>query len=126
ILNLSVVNLIMNMRHRTVYMQINSISPIPEDDDDLHLPELVYWASLGDVEQVEQGLQEGLDVNSADEEGYSALQAAAENDHLDVVKLLVSKGADIAHRSPHTALELAEMAGNKEVMVYLKSLTGTI
>ncbi len=107
-------------------MQFDSFSPIPEDDDELHLPELVYWASLGDVEQVEQGLQEGLDVNSADEEGYSALQAAAENDHLDVVKLLVSKGADIAHRTPHTALELAEMAGNKEVMVYLKSLTGTI
>ncbi len=101
-------------------MNINSFSPIPEDDE-LHLPELVYWASLGDIEQVEQGY-----VNSADEEGYSALQAAAENDHLDVVKLLVSKGADIAHRSPHTALELAEMAGNKEVMVYLKSLTGTI
>src|SRR5690606_20311634 len=107
-------------------MKLNSISPIPEDDDELHLPELVYWASLGDIEQVVQGLQEGLDVNYADEEGYSALQEAAENDHLDVVKLLVSKGADIAHRSPNTALELAEMAGNKEVMAYLKSLTGTV
>lgn len=107
-------------------MQFDSFSPIPEDDDELHLPELVYWASLGDVEQVEQGLQEGLDVNSADEEGYSALQAAAENDHLDVVKLLVSKGADIAHRSPNTALELAEMAGNKDVVTYLKSLAGGV
>ncbi|MCO8045208.1 ankyrin repeat domain-containing protein [Acinetobacter bohemicus] len=107
-------------------MNINSFSPIPEDDNELHLPELVYWASLGDVEQVEQGLQEGLNVNSADEEGYSALQAAAENDHLAVVKLLVSKGADLAHRSPHTALELAEMARNKEVIAYLKSLTGGI
>jgi ankyrin repeat protein len=105
-------------------MNINSFSPIPEDDDELHLPELVYWASLGDVEQVEQGLQEGLNVNSADEEGYSALQAAAENDHLEVVKLLVSKGADIDHHSTYTALELAEMAGNKEVAVYLKSLKG--
>lgn len=107
-------------------MQFHAISPIPEDDDELHLPELVYWASLGDVEQVEQGLQEGLDVNSVDDEGYSALQAAAENDHLDVVKLLVSKGADIAHRSPNTALELAEMAGNKDVVAYLKSLAGGI
>lgn len=105
-------------------MELNSFSPIPEDDDELHLPELVYWASLGDAEQVEQGLQDGLDVNSADEEGYSALQAAAENDHLDVVKLLVSKGADLAHRSPYTALELAEMADNKEVIAYLKSLAG--
>src|SRR5690606_7242277 len=107
-------------------MQFNSISPIPEDDDELHLPELVYWASLGDVEQVEQGWQEGLAVNSVDDEGYSALHAAAENDHLDVVKLLVSKGADIAHRSPNTALELAEMAGNKDVVAYLKSLAGGI
>ena len=107
-------------------MKLNSISPIPEDDDELHLPELVYWASVGDVEQVEQGLQEGLNVNSADEEGYSALQAAAENDHLEVVKLLVSKGADVDHRSTYTALELAEMAGNKDVVAYLKSLKGGI
>jgi len=107
-------------------MEFNSISPIPEDDDELHLPELVYWASVGDVEQVEQGLQEGLNVNSADEEGYSALQAAAENDHLEVVKLLVSKGADVDHRSTYTALELAEMAGNKDVVEYLKSLKGSI
>ncbi|NNH34246.1 ankyrin repeat domain-containing protein [Acinetobacter sp. NIPH 2377] len=103
-------------------MEINSFSPIPEDDEELHLPELVYWASIGDVEQVEQRLQEGLDVNSADDEGYSALQAAAENDHLEVVKLLVSKGADVDHRSTYTALELAEMAGNKDVVAYLKSL----
>ena len=107
-------------------MQFDSFSPIPEDDDELHLPELVYWASLGDIEQVEQALQEGLDVNSADEEGYSALHAAAENDHLEVVKLLVSKGADVDHRSIYTALELAEMAGNKDVVAYLKSLKGGI
>lgn len=107
-------------------MKLNSFSPIPEDDDELHLPELVYWASIGDVEQVENGLQEGLDVNSADEEGYSALQAAAENDHLEIVKLLVSKGADVDHRSTYTALELAEMAGNKDVVAYLKSLKGGI
>ncbi|WP_180034276.1 ankyrin repeat domain-containing protein [Acinetobacter sp. YH12233] len=107
-------------------MKLNSFSPIPEDDEELHLPELVYWASIGDVEQVENGIQEGLDVNSADEEGYSALQAAAENDHLEVVKLLVSKGADVDHRSTYTALELAEMAGNKDVVAYLKSLKGGI
>ena len=106
------------------FMKLNSFSPIPEDDDELHLPELVYWASLGDIEQVEQALQEGLDVNSADEEGYSALHAAAENDHLEVVKLLISKGADINHRSTYTALELAEMAENQEIVSYLKSLKG--
>ena len=105
-------------------MKLNSFSPIPEDDAELHLPELVYWASLGDVEQVEQLLAAGTDPNQTDDEGYSALQAAAENDHLEVVKLLISKGADVDHRSTYTALELAEMAGNKEVVAYLKSLKG--
>lgn len=103
-------------------MQINSFSPLPEDDDELHLPELVYWASFGDVEQVEQLLAEGTDPNQMDDEGYSALQAAAENDHLAVVKLLVSKGANVAYKGEYTALQLAEMADHRDVVAYLKSL----
>ena len=57
-----------------------------------------------------------------DDEGYSALQAAAENDHLAVVQLLVSKGANVAYMGEYTALQLAEMAENTEVVAYLKSL----
>ncbi|MCF4614861.1 ankyrin repeat domain-containing protein [Acinetobacter baumannii] len=72
-------------------MKINSFSPIPEDDEELSLPELIYWASLGDLEQVKQLLIDGEDPNQTDDEGYSALQAAAENDHLEIVKLLVEK-----------------------------------
>ena len=34
-------------------MKLNSFSPIPENDDELHLPELVYWASLGELAEVE-------------------------------------------------------------------------
>ena len=103
-------------------MKLNSFSPLPENDDELHLPELVYWASLGDVEQVEQLLAEGTDQNQTDDEGYSALQAAAENDHLAVVKLLVGKGANVAYKGEYTALQLAEMAEHEEVIAYLKSL----
>ncbi|WP_104021893.1 ankyrin repeat domain-containing protein [Acinetobacter sp. 1000160] len=103
-------------------MMFNSFSPLPEDDDELHLPELVYWASLGDVEQVEQLLAEGTDPNQTDDEGYSALQAAAENDHLAVVKLLVSKGVNVAYKGEYTALQLAEMAEHHDVVAYLKSL----
>lgn len=86
-------------------MKINSFSPIPEDDEELSLPELIYWASLGDLEQVKQLLIDGEDPNQTDDEGYSALQAAAENDHLEIVKLLVEKGrmslikANIQHYS---------------------------
>ncbi|NNP67392.1 ankyrin repeat domain-containing protein [Acinetobacter sp. Ac_5812] len=101
-------------------MKLNSFSPLPEDE--LHLPELVYWASLGDVEHVDQLLAEGIDPNQTDDEGYSALQAAAENDHLAVVKLLVSKGANVAYKGEYTALQLAEMAEHSEVVAYLKSL----
>ena len=103
-------------------MTLNSFSPIPDDDVALHLPELVYWASLGDVEQVEQLLAAGTDPNQTDDEGYSALQAAAENDNLAVVKLLVSKGANVAYKGEYTALQLAEMAEHSEVVAYLKSL----
>ena len=103
-------------------MKLNSFSPIPEDDDELHLPELVYHASLGNLAEVEQLLANGTDVNTADEEGYSALQAAAENDNLDVVKLLVAQGANVNQKTQYTALELAEMAGNKDVVNYLKNL----
>ena len=101
-------------------MKLDSFSPLPEDDEELHLPELVYWASLGDVEQVVQLLEDGIDPNQTDEEGYSALQAAAENDNLAVVKLLVSKGANVSYKGKYTALQLAEMAENIEVVAYLK------
>ena len=103
-------------------MKINSFSPISENDEELSLPELIYWASLGDLKQVKQLLIDGEDPNQTDEEGYSALQAAAENDHLAVVKLLVDKGAHVAYKSEYTALQLAEMAGNNDVVSYLKSL----
>ena len=103
-------------------MHFNSFSQLPEDDEELHLPELVYCASLGDVEQVEQLLAEGTDPNQTDDEGYSALQAAAENDHLAVVKVLVSQGANVAYKGEYTALQLAEMAKNTDVVEYLRSL----
>lgn len=103
-------------------MKLNAFSPIPENEEELHLPELVYWSSLGDVAQVKSILEQGVDVNSTDEDGYSALQAAAENNYLDVVKLLVSHHADIHLKGQYTALELAEMAGNQQIVDYLKSL----
>ena len=103
-------------------MKLNSFSPLSEDDEELNLPELVYWASLGNMEQVEQLLADGIDPNQTDDEGYSALQAAAENNHLAVVKLLVSKGANVAYKGEYTALQLAEMAQHDEVIAYLKSL----
>jgi uncharacterized protein len=103
-------------------MKFNYLPEIPENDDELHLPELVYWASLGELAEVEKSLVNGVDVNSTDDEGYSALQAAAENGYLDVVKLLVEKGANVQYKGEYTALQLAEMAEQVEIIEYLKSL----
>lgn len=44
-------------------MKINSFSPIPEDDEELSLPALIYWASLGDIDQVKELLIDGEDPN---------------------------------------------------------------
>lgn len=104
-------------------MEFNSFSPIPEDEDELHLPELVYWSSLGDAEEVQILLNNGADPNTSDEEGYSALHAAAENGHLAVVKILVDHGADVGFKSEYTALELAQMTGQQSIIDYLKKLS---
>lgn len=103
-------------------MKLNAFSPIPEDDNELHLPELVYWASLGELEEVEKSLANDVDVNQKDDEGYSALQAAAENGYLDIVKLLVARGADVSYKGEYTALQLAAMAEQDLIVEYLKSL----
>ena len=97
-------------------------SPIPENNAELHLYELVYWASLGEFEQVKALLEQGLDPNQTDDEGYSALQAAAENGYLNVVQLLIQQGADVHYKSEYTALQLAEMADQQQIVEYLKIL----
>ena len=97
-------------------------SPIPENNAELHLSELVYWASLGEFEQVKALLEQGIDPNQTDDEDYSALQAAAENGYLDIVQLLIQQGADAHYKSEYTALQLAEMADQHQIVEYLKSL----
>lgn len=100
-------------------MEFHSLTPISEEE--LQLPELVYWASLGNFQEVEQLLSQGVDPNQKDEDGYSALQAAAENGYLDIVHLLVLKGVDVHYKAQFTALELAKMAGNSEIVAYLEN-----
>ena len=103
-------------------MKLNSFSSIPEDDEELHLPELVYYSSLGEFEQVKALLEQGSDPNQTDDEGYSALQAAAENGYLDIIQLLIAQGADAHYKSKYTVLQLAEMADQQQIVEYLKSL----
>lgn len=103
-------------------MKFNSFTPLP-DEEELHLPELVQYAALGETDEVKRLLDNDVDVNTADHEGYSALHAAAENGYLAIVELLVKYGADTKLKGEYTALELAEMAKQEDIVNYLKSLS---
>ncbi|MSU74184.1 ankyrin repeat domain-containing protein [Candidatus Kaiserbacteria bacterium] len=72
-------------------------------DEDIHkeafahlepVPTLIYWASLGNLEQVKKALEEDPNINVKMKDGYTALQAAIENNHTEVTEFLLSKGAE--------------------------------
>lgn len=82
-------------------------SALPEGA--IAVSELTYWSSIGNVGKVKLLLQKDPDVNHADADGYTALHAAAENGHVEVVNLLLAKGADRTKRSMGmTPAELAK------------------
>ena len=72
-------------------------APLP--DGVIAVNELTYWSSIGPLGKVKLALQKNPDVNCADADGYTALHAAAENGHIEVVKLLLAKGADRTKRA---------------------------
>jgi ankyrin repeat protein len=63
------------------------------------MSELTYWSSLGNLGKVKLALQKNPNVNQADADGYTALHFAAENGHVEVVRLLLAKGADRTKRA---------------------------
>ena len=85
--------------------------------------EIEYWASLGNLPRVQQAILSRHNVNLKSENGYTALHAAAENGHLDVIRLLIEQGALIHARldSGETPLELAKMAGQLDPVQLLSS-----
>jgi len=103
--------------------------PLAEDDG-LTVPEnldstmqLLSMACKGDVKGVQDLLDEGIDVNSIDLDGRTALHIAACEGHVEVVKLLLSRRANIdAHdRWGSTAAADAKYYGNVEVYNILKA-----
>ncbi|KAA8527226.1 hypothetical protein F0562_034677 [Nyssa sinensis] len=99
-------------------------------NDDLTVPEnldstiqLLFMACKGDVKGVQDLLDEGIDVNSIDLDGRTALHIAACEGHVDVVKLLLSRKANIDARDRwgSTAAADAKYYGNVEVYNILKA-----
>ncbi|XP_061989639.1 integrin-linked protein kinase 1-like [Rosa rugosa] len=112
----------------------SSLDPIrrspSEDDSELSVPEnldstmhLLFLACRGDVHGVEDLLNQGIDVNSIDLDGRTALHIAACEGHIDVCRLLLSRKANIDARDRwgSTAAADAKYYGNTDVYNILKA-----
>ncbi|QCD84580.1 serine/threonine-protein kinase CTR1 [Vigna unguiculata] len=112
----------------------SSLDPIrrsPEHDQaELTVPEnldstmqLLFMACRGDVKGVEDLLNEGIDVNSIDLDGRTALHIAACEGHADVARLLLTRKANIDARDRwgSTAAADAKYYGNTEIYYMLKA-----
>ncbi|XP_024024580.1 integrin-linked protein kinase 1 isoform X1 [Morus notabilis] len=111
----------------------SSLDPIrrsPIDDDQLTVPDnldstmqLLFMACRGDTKGLDDLLDEGIDVNSIDLDGRTALHIAACEGHVEVAKLLLSRRANIDARDRwgSTAAADAKYYGNTEVYNILRA-----
>jgi len=78
-------------------------------------------AESGDTAKIAESLNQGIDVNVTDEHGQTALMVAADEGHVDTVKLLLQHKAspDLQNRLGGTALMLACFKGHLEVITEL-------
>jgi uncharacterized protein len=83
-----------------------------------------YWSGVGDVRQVLRAIEAGFDVNETSECGYTALHAAAENNRMDVVKVLLEHGANprAMLESGQAPADLAELSEHREIAKVLRSI----
>ena len=87
--------------------------------DTLNSKQLVNAVLDGNFEKVQLLLKKGVDINSKDEDGDTALMIASSEGHLEIVKLLLlRKGADvnIKNNDGKTALDLAKTKEIKDLL----------
>lgn len=84
--------------------------------------QLWHIAGTGDLEQLDELLSQGADVNAGDRTGVTALMRAAYHGRLAMVRALIFYGADpgAKDRSGLTALMMAEYGGHEEIVEALR------
>lgn len=84
---------------------------------------LIDATKKGELEIVKELLSKGVDINTRDSFGCTALIIASQNMHSEIVKELLSKGADVHAKSGYcnTALFEAAKAGNVNIVKQLIS-----
>jgi ankyrin repeat protein len=75
---------------------------------------LAIAAALGNVETVRFLIERGANLNSQDDEGFTALMNACQNRHVEVVRMLAGKGADKSLKSKYGDTALSLVAGKYE------------
>ena len=98
-----------------------------EHDEDIKLidnPDLVRYAEDGNLDKIKELLYSGVNPDSKDNEGDTALLYASYYDHLDIVKELLKYHADVDIKDNYsrTALIVASFRYNldtvKELLKY--------
>jgi ankyrin repeat protein len=90
-----------------------------DEKSDDEIKHWIYTAQIGDLVGLTRHLEQGIDINSSIErdgvtDGLSALHWAARNGHLQIVKILVEKGAVVDSATitdRYTPLTLAIVSG---------------
>jgi len=74
------------------------------------------------VEQFFASAGAGFDVDAKDQYGFTALHLAADRGYIDIVKILIAKGANLGIKDPDdlTAISLAQVAGHDDIVDYLE------
>lgn len=78
----------------------------------------------GDLEQIKKLLDSGVDVNEGDEQGWTPLNWAAGKGNVEILSLLVEKGADVLKvgRDLRTPRMIALAAGHVDAVRFLQDV----